>query len=87
MELTIIQKAALEVEKVGLHQGWKAGRQKDEDRHFSIWQGIFLAQVIEKGEDHSDTRWFGQVIAVVIGTRGWTETLRIAKEARDSGKV
>lgn len=54
---------------------------KLEDANYELWNGAFMGAEI-MGADKKSLDWIGNVIVLIIGTRGYAETKHIAAEGR-----
>ena len=52
-----------------------------EDANFELWMGAYLG-IVAASDVSDDADWLGRVITLLIGTRGLSETRKIAQEGR-----
>jgi hypothetical protein len=76
--MNTMQKIAVAIYQTAIHQGWKAGTKDADKRNLEAWRGAALAL---EAVDHTDKAHVLNVFALLICTRGFSETRKIAIEA------
>jgi hypothetical protein len=88
--MNIIQKIANSVERrldVHIKNGLAAKGKRIEDLNYELWCGAYAGIEAAEGEASENAQWVNRVVFIAIGTRGVSETRKIARDGRDADRL
>jgi hypothetical protein len=77
------QQAKDQLDRTGRRMGQKAKNQINLD----MWAGAVAGLAALNGDDDANTKWALRVLTMVVWPRGYSETQKIANEAREAERI